>query len=282
MVDVADRSPGLAGNYVRALLPARAGRPELPRTVLGADAVRVDPGRFAAHARLCGFPLRDEIPLSFVHLLAFPLQVQLLVRERFPFRVLGLVHLRQEFEQTRPLRAEEPLDLRVRATALRAHAKGTVVDLVATAAPHGSEVVWTGRSSYLARGRRFPGREAPELEPLPVPDGPGQRWTVPAGTGRAFAAVSGDVNPIHLSAATAKLFGFPRALAHGMWTASRSLAALGAAPAGPSRFRVEFRKPLLLPATVEHVVAAAPDGNGWSTAVRSRDGSRLHLVGRAD
>lgn len=40
-----------------------------------------------------------------------------------------------------------------------------------------------------------------------------------------------DLNPIHLHALTAKAFGFPRALAHGMYTSARAFSAcLNAAP----------------------------------------------------
>jgi acyl dehydratase len=72
--------------------------------------------------------------------------------------------------------------------------------------------------------------------------------------------VSGDVNPIHLHALTARALGFPRAIAHGMWTAARTLAALGASTAGPSTSHVWFAKPVLLPSTVELVVGEAGDG----------------------
>ena len=37
-------------------------------------------------------------------------------------------------------------------------------------------------------------------------------------TGRRYAAISGDYNPIHLSTISAKMFGFKTAIAHGMWT----------------------------------------------------------------
>ena len=50
---------------------------------------------------------------------------------------------------------------------------------------------------------------------------------------------------------SAKLFGFPTAIAHGMWTKARCLAALG--PRLDEKFTAEvaFRKPILLPATVK-------------------------------
>ena len=94
-------------------------------------------------------------------------------------------------------------------------------------------------------------RQAPALPERP----PAGVVRVPEGQGRAYAAVSGDVNPIHLHALSAKAMGFPRAIAHGMWTAARTLAALGPrGTTGPSSSHVWFAKPVFLPSTVELVV----------------------------
>ncbi|NIZ91273.1 MaoC family dehydratase [Kineococcus rubinsiae] len=286
-VRVLPRTPSLGRTYVRSLLAPRDGDAlDLPRRSVEVRDVRADAGRLAAFARLCGFPLRAELPLPFPHLIGFGLQVDLLVREPFPFRLLGLVHVRQEFEQQRPLGADERLDVRVRATGLRPHRRGATVDLVTEVRPAGQdgEPVWRGLSRYLARGVTFPGTPAPAPAPLPAPEGPGALWRLPADLGRRFAGVSGDVNPLHLSALTAKALGFRRALAHGVWTASHSLAALGGPPPAAARFAVEFAAPVLLPSTVVHVVAERELAGrpGWSTAVRSRDGSRLHLTGRLE
>ena len=125
------------------------------------------------------------------------------------------------------------------------------------------ERVWEGRSTYLRRGRSAAdaqgaapagGAGAPD-----VPGGPpAGLLRVPEDLGRRYAAVSGDVNPIHLHALTARTMGFPRAIAHGMWTAARTLAALGPRADGPSSSSVWFRKPVLLPSTVELVVDDSP------------------------
>jgi acyl dehydratase len=99
---------------------------------------------------------------------------------------------------------------------------------------------------------------------------------VDGGTGRRYAGVSGDVNPIHLHPLTAKAFGFPRAIAHGMWTAAHALAALQGRLPGALTFDVAFGRPLLLPSTVE-LRTRAVDG-GWDLDVRARSGAH-HLRG---
>ena len=70
-------------------------------------------------------------------------------------------------------------------------------------------------------------------------------------TARLYGRLSGDLNPIHLADFSARRFGFDRAVAHGMWSMARSLAALGPElTARPCRIPVEFKLPLFLPSGV--------------------------------
>ncbi|MCI2237504.1 hypothetical protein MO973_06390 [Paenibacillus sp. TRM 82003] len=276
----------LAANYLRSLVvPRPRGAVDLPRRRVEQHGVRVDPFRLAAWSRLCGYPLRSRLPLPYPHLLGFTAQVQLLVSEPFPFRLLGLVHVAQEFTQHRPLPVEAELEVSVRAVAMAPHRRGAVVDLVTEVRAAGDGApAWRGVSRYLAPGARLPGAVPPAEADPPAP-GPGAavgRWRVGASTGRRYAEVSGDVNPIHLAAPAARLLGFRRALAHGLWTASRSLAVLDGRLPDAVRADVRFKAPLLLPATVEHRHERVPEreGGGWRTAVRSRDGARTHLLTR--
>jgi acyl dehydratase len=180
--------------------------------------------------------------------------VALMADRAFPLPLPGLVHLENVITAHRRVTADDRLGLAVRAESLRDHPKGQLVDLVTEVDVEG-ERVWEGRSTYLRRGRGA-GGPAAELPPAPeLPDRPPAAVVrVPEGQGRAYAAVSGDVNPIHLHALTARAMGFPRAIAHGMWTAARTMAALGPGTAGPGTSHVWFAKPVLLPSTVELVV----------------------------
>jgi acyl dehydratase len=267
---------GLGSLYVKAAIGALGPRGrELPGTALDRQST-VDRDHLAEYAHVCGFPVADTLPVTYPHVLAFPLQVELMARRSFPLPLPGLVHVRNRITAQRAIDAAQPLAVRVRAEALRAHPKGAQVDLVAEIDAAG-EVVWEGRSTYLARGATAPEGAPEPPEPPGVPDGPAvATWRVGADTGRRYARVSGDVNPIHLHPWTAKAFGFPRAIAHGMWTAARAVAALqGRLPAALT-YDVAFGKPLLLPSTVELCTAATEDG--WALEVRGRKGT--HLTGR--
>jgi len=80
--------------------------------------------------------------------------------------------------------------------------------------------------------------------------------------------VSGDVNPIHLHPLSAKAFGFPTAIAHGMWTAGRALASLQGRTDDAIAYDVEFRKPLRLPSRVDLRTRAVD--SGWDLGVAGR------------
>lgn len=293
--------PGLGGLYARAVLP---GWPRLPGRNAGespddsalpdvtyrvADVV-ADPEHLLSYQRLLGEAADDALPAGYVHVLAFPVAMALMVRPDFPLPVAGMVHLANTVTVERTIRSDERLEVHAWAQDLRPHAKGTQVDLVTeVSARYGAgddvEVVWRGTSTYLAKGvvrstadgahgaagadgagqtARISEKASGFTPPMPT-----ARWTLDAGTGRRYAAVSGDRNPIHLSALTAKAFGFPRAIAHGMYTAARALAESGAGRRGAFEWTVEFAKPVLLPSTVTVAITDdETDGfaySGWSS-----------------
>ncbi|HET8599750.1 MAG TPA: MaoC/PaaZ C-terminal domain-containing protein [Segeticoccus sp.] len=293
---ILDDAPSLPAVLARAAVtaPRRHGQ-HLPDLTVEQREVRTDVSRLAAYDRVCGFALRDTVPSTWLHVLTFPLQAVLMADREFPLALPGLVHVRNQMVQHRPVRATETLSLRASARDLRPHRRGAQVDLVGQAHV-GEELVWEGVSTYLARGVRLRPEAAPEhpqdeAQPaaaeLPALD-PAEAttetlWRVPAGIGRRYAGVSGDVNPIHLNPLAARAFGFRRTIAHGMWVHARALAVLE--PRLPERYAVQvaFRKPLFVPGRVTFLARAgepADGGNSWTFAVRSPSRDRVHLLGR--
>lgn len=269
----------LSASLVRGAVTSpfkRAGQPDatLPPGRLTRPGSPVAPGPLAAYARICGFAESGPLPVTYPHVLAFPLTMRLMTGRAFPLPVLGLVHTWIEITPHRAVRVDEPLELTVYADGLTPHRRGTEVTM-ATEARVDGELVWESRSGYLSRHRRPagdtppPSHAPPAAEKLPAVT----EWRLPGDLGRRYGAVSGDRNPIHLHPLTARLFGFPRAIAHGMWTVARCLAEVGEA-AELLSVRAEFKAPVLLPATVTY--AADPAGNAF--ALRGA-GGRVHLVG---
>ncbi|MEU3844643.1 MaoC/PaaZ C-terminal domain-containing protein [Streptomyces sp. NPDC028635] len=268
------RPPALAPLLARGALlsPLKRPRPDAPvptgRLLL--PGLRVDLARLAAYERVCGFAAADDtLPVTYPHVLGFPLAMRLMSARAFPLPLLGLVHTSIGITRHRALAATGTYDVGVRVERLAPHRRGTEA-FVVTELREDDTVVWESTSTYLAR-HRTASAAGGRSEDAPEPPVVGE-WRLGGDLGRRYGAVSGDRNPIHLHPLTARLFGFPRAIAHGMWSVARCLAAHGVPDA--AFVRAEFRAPVLLPGTVRY----AQDGEG-RFALRGDD--RVHLTGLA-
>jgi acyl dehydratase len=168
------------------------------------------------------------------------------------------------------------VEVLVRTGEVRESPRGTEHELMTEVRDDGKDVVWSGVSTLLAVDRRLPrartaARGEPRHDHL-------ETLTVPEDVGRRYGRVSGDFNPIHVHPLLARLFGFPRAVAHGMWTLGRSLAALESRlPGGAMTVEVSFRRPLFIPAVV--ALHWSEGGDGVRFAVTSADGTLTHAEG---
>ena len=282
-----EKAPSTLPLMVKAALPAlpligslpgikhhQGGAPDL---VLERTGVRTDLGHLDEYREVCGFPRIDALPATYPHMSAFALHMALMTDTAFPFVPMGLVHLRNSITQLRPIAADEPLDVVVRANALRPHPKGRLIDVLTDVSADG-DVVWREVTTLFSRGKSGGAEQsAPPLDGVEAPSGV-VHWKLAGDLGRRYGAVSGDRNPIHLYPLTAKAFGFPTNIAHGMWTKARCLAALQNKLSDAFTVDVEFKKPVLLPTTVVFGSDVAGDTITFGV-VNAKKGS-THLVGR--
>ncbi len=304
-----ERPPGMLTLYARAaapLLPGTSllpflsgGGGEIPDLELALAGVTVDSRHLAAYTGVCSMTMREQLPATYLHVLAFPLHMALMTDSSFPFGAIGLVHISNRITQHRPVRVEEELDLRVRATPLQEHPRGRAFSIV-TEARVGEELVWDELSTMLRRGggthdgtggaprggrdeelkSESGEREAEggpeELVGLPL----AAEWRLPGDLGRRYASASGDRNPIHLHALSAKAFGFPAAIAHGMWTKARCMAALEQLLPSAFTVTVRFRRPILLPGKV--AFGTADEARAVDFSVTDLRKGTPHLEGRLE
>lgn len=271
---VLDAAPSLGSLYAKAtgarlrqMLPdAKREALDLPHVEHQLAHVSVDPAKLVAYQRLMGDTVRDTLPSVFVHGLVFPLAMSVMVRDDFPLPLLGMVHLSNTVNHVAPIPVDATLGAIAWAESMRGHRAGTAVDVIVEVTD-GIRVLWRGVSTYLARGVWLgskPGSQSEAREPFIAPARTGS-WKLAADTGRAYAAVMGDYNPIHLSAFSAKALGLQRAIAHGMYMAGRALA--GATPQGTGYdWEIEFATPAFLPSSVDVAFEDKADGmsfSGW-------------------
>jgi acyl dehydratase len=289
MTKTLDSSPSILPLYAKAGLPMIPGASLLPFVPGGGgeipegldlelSGVRAEPAEVAAYAKVCGFALRDQLPPTYPHMLAFPLHLAVMSDGSFPFGAVGLVHVENSIVQRRPFGIDEELTIRIRPTKLQPHLRGKTFSLE-TEVLVGDEVVWESVSTMLRRGKGDEkAKQEKGFESLPADVPASAEWKLGGDLGRRYGGVSGDRNPIHMHSLTAKPLGFPGAIAHGMWTKARALAQLEGRLPESFEVDVRFRKPILLPARVEF--ASEDSGEQILFSVRDAKKGTPHLDGR--
>ncbi len=295
------RSPGIVTNYLRALrwisrrhqgvLP-RGLKPPLAPIEVSQYGVKIDPGRLALFRNVCECPDNGlEVPPVYPECLCLGLMAEAVLSDAFPFSPFGLIHVGQHITLFHPISPIAILDLSCRLTEIRETNRGFEVDLVLDVKADGREA-WKGVTTLLSRNKRARSRRErnPDLKWPATWISEGEPFRsiqirVPENTGRRYAFASGDWNPHHLYPFTARLLGYRRAIAHGMWTFSRTLSAIEAQH--PFIFPVEmnasFKRPILLPSEIELRLLEEPlkESNGRAVRfeVRNIHSGELHMTG---
>lgn len=250
----------------------------LPQAEYSVDAFKIDRKHLSSYNTICGYQELDTLPPLYLGIMSMPLQLELMLGEDFPFAIVGMVHIRNTVEQFKPVNATDTIALSVCFGDVTPHEKGKAFTLISTAKVRG-EVVWKSIATYLSRGKSegfVPKSTTKELRLVAKAGDLHEDFNLLENLGRRYALISGDFNLIHLHAVTAKAFGFKRAIAHGMWTKARSVAALGELP--PAYFLdVQFKMPVFLPNKV-HLHARTVGQKTTFELNNAKDG-KPHLFG---
>lgn len=247
-------------NIIKSLLPigdnAKVDKDELPQATYYVDNLHIDQGNLNDYRKICGFADNGKIPITYFAVLSQALQMNMMVKEPFPFAMLGLVHVDNSVTQYRAVGERETVSMSVAFANLRDHTQGQQFDFVTTVKSQ-EDVIWEGVSTYLARGKKSEISASSISKPRPVTvkpmvdeEGTHTVFEVPEDIGRRYAFVSGDFNLIHLHPLSARAFGFPKAIAHGMWSKAKCLAMMGELPTACTA-EVSFKLPIFLPSEVE-------------------------------
>ncbi|MFC4123719.1 MaoC family dehydratase [Nocardia rhizosphaerae] len=275
--------PKNGGLYAKAALgaiplpgPLSSRKPTLPDRRVVLDGFQVDPDHLAAYCHATGLRFSDTLPLTYPFILSFPLMMQLVVARDFPFSAVGAVHFENIIERTREISVAEPLDFTAHIENLREHPKGLLVDAI-TEIHVGRELVWRQVTTFLHQ-QRTSLSGGPKSAPPPdeVPPPPLRVQRVDQKTINRYAAASGDHNPIHVSGLGAKAMGFPKTIAHGMWSAANILATIEGRIPEKTTYTVKFGKPVFLPSAVN--IYADHQGTGWDLAMLHPKKGYPHLT----
>lgn len=258
---------------------APPGQP-IGRIELEVERIRLSRAHLEKYRSICAVPANAGVPPAYLHVVAMPLHMQLFVAETFPVKVLGLIHLRNTIRVFHKIDLDAPLRLRVDFDTQRITDFGQEYDFRTRYEQDGA-VVWEEVSTMFARGNTAPkeGSKRPSIERSAHPKEGTTTETIEIAenTGWKYASVSGDFNPIHLTARTASMFGFKQAVAHGMWSLGRCLAwAASALPEARFQVDTQFKLPVYLPS--QALARTWAVDNGVDIAMCTMRGDRLHLA----
>ncbi|MES2885622.1 MAG: MaoC/PaaZ C-terminal domain-containing protein [Pseudomonadota bacterium] len=253
--------------------------PEIPGNTVTLKNFALKGEHIAAYNAVCELP-EGVLAITYPQVVAAPLHMHVMLQPNFPLPLVGLVHLRNHISQKAVLSAGVPYDVRVQVGESRRSKLGIEVDLLTDYLADG-EALWTATTTVLHRIKaKERGSKLASSSPAAVV-AQYQPFSVPADTGRRYAPVAQDYNPIHLYPITARFLGFDRAIAHGMWSVARSLGLLLPGYGGtPARLDIQFKQPLLLPGrvTLKHLKV----GEGVDFELLAREGGKTHLSGRLE
>ncbi|KGJ98535.1 MaoC/PaaZ C-terminal domain-containing protein [Thalassotalea sp. ND16A] len=180
----------------------------------------------------------QDLPISYAFIAGFKPMMKALSHKHFAFSPLGLIHLTAEFKQFFMIDFQQHYKVVINIKQSRSHPLGKLVQ-IESKFYQGEKCCLINKNTMLKK------LKATDRAPLTnqhsyTADTP---FHVDSLIARAYAKVSYDYNPIHISERLAKLFGMPGAIIHGMYLAHLLLIEKKIVA---DRLKIEFKKPCLL------------------------------------
>jgi hypothetical protein len=246
---------------------------DLPNLSISLESFVLNSENLQRYRTVCGFQ-SQRVPPTYFFVVAFPLFIRLMLEKNFPLRPMGMVHLRNQISVHHSFDTSSALSISAAVGKSELTSRG-LEWTINTQVQDQSKTVWTSESTFLNRCKTGIPRQT--LESV-KPQGNPQPWSLSADLGRRYARVSGDYNPIHLTDISARLFGFKKAIAHGMWSKARCLAALdNQLPDAGYQVNVSFFKPVYLPSSVSF--QSHKQGSKHNFYLLNSSGADMHLQG---
>jgi len=236
------------------------------------------------YTRLCSFQpsssskiIDNRVPICYPEVLSISSMVTLVTHSSFPLSAMGLIHIRNKitvFEKLPTI--GETLNIVTKVSGHKVTDQGIEVNFCSELTAD-AKVIWSCEITLLSRNKATRSGKQPKKthETPQEPIKPTLTFKVAGDAGRKYASVSGDYNPHHLYPLTAKLIGYPRPIAHGMWTLACSLNELPP-PTLPCVIDTAWKRPLTMPS--QATFTTTTENGNTSFAVYDRQGAP-HLIG---
>jgi hypothetical protein len=273
--------PNVPWLLVRSMLKrdVEGAAESLPEIKLGVKNYQISAHKLAKFAKTVHWTALDKLPPTYLQVVAFPMYLKVLLRQDFPWAVMGLVHIENEIIQHGVIDISKPLDIVCFCSDLEMHRFGWQFTINIHALVDG-KLVWQSLSKNLVRtGRRKKMARMPEKRIDEEAFTDCTDWSLSGGLGRKYAFASGDCNPIHIHRLTAKMFGFEDPIIHGMWTIGRSMSQVQDVLPDAFNVFVKFKQPIFLPNNIKWKQAQIPDDENHYFKLVSQEEDKEHLSG---
>jgi len=243
-----------------------------------------DPEKLKRYCKVCGYlPDSHYLPITFPEILFIHPLGMLVTSKEFPLSPMGLIHLSQIITQHQPLPIDAVFDLECEMDQLIQTPRGILLDVSLKASIDG-ECVWSGVAGFISRNKetiKGKGRKKVESD-FPEERAPQKLFDVPENTGRQYAKASGDYNPHHLYPITAKVLGYKKPIAHGMWSLARSLSFIEREItfSFPCTVEASFKRPIFMPANVPLTYERLQEDNAIHFRLYDSENGAPHLIGK--
>lgn len=259
--------------------------PTLPQRIY-TKTLRIDQTHYEKFCKEVAWLESGRIHPLYLQMVSLPLQMQCLLDKQSPFPLLGLIHSGNRVDVLSDYDISEWFEFRVRFSDVTPHVRGWEVHVLLDVLQHG-KLVYRATSRYLVKVK------AVHVAPYFTTTQNQAECNIPfkskiagvcvaSDTGRRYAKLSHDYNPIHLTSLSAKVFGFKTAIAHGMWTLSRAISAFEAhreeENTGAANYiDCQFKKPVSLPSSIDISQRSDNEKNMTVDVTGSKDNA-LHLT----
>lgn len=264
---------------LKALIASPSKDETIPKIGLKSKLGVIEKENAIPFLKVCDYDATsDEIPSVYLHILGQNLQLELMTDEEFPYKLLGTVHISSRIKKYSSIKYGDNLDIEVYFGEKKIHEKGIIISVNQKLYKSGT-LVWEEELEFLKK-KSNPNSPKEKKEPTIVSpiEGKNEMWDLSSDLGRRYGMISGDINPIHLFAFSAKLFGFKNHIIHGFWTLGRTLATLEEKIEGNSyQLYCDFKLPIFLPNKVR--MNYKKDKSKVTFEVRDKENQKPHMVG---
>ncbi|NMP30417.1 hypothetical protein HII17_02480 [Thalassotalea sp. M1531] len=213
----------------------------------------------------------QQIPPSYLFNISYRYIGQLLAQAHFSSKLMGLIHLSSQFQLLESVNWRDTFDLILSFTACNRTDKGLIYRIEINLIQR-DKACLVCVNEILDKDLSF--RSSQKREHNPACGELIDSIDLDVKKARAYAKLSGDFNPIHLSSASAKLLGMKNCVMHGMFNLHWSLTKIPLS-SGVKQINAKFNQPCFLPREVKLV---GMDTGTYGLFSNNLENRHLHLT----